>query len=61
MKTKITLSKTIRVEEGKRYLEMTFKGLELENFDSNLPYQKSIDDWVFYSRAIAQILKVRRK
>ncbi len=57
MKTKITLSKTIKVEEGKRYLEMTFKGLDMVEFDTNLPYIKKIDDWLFYAEAIARIIK----
>uniref|UniRef100_A0A6M3IR81 Uncharacterized protein n=1 Tax=viral metagenome TaxID=1070528 RepID=A0A6M3IR81_9ZZZZ len=48
---------TIKAEEGKRYLELTFEGEKVTGFDSNLPYEKSIEDWLFYAKAIAKIIK----
>lgn len=59
MKTKTETLRFVKVKatEGNRYLELAFQNEDLVHYDSNLPYEKSREDWRFYSRAIAQILK----
>ena len=63
MKVKKSIYKIIEAREGKRYLQMAFiAGAEdHERFDTNLPYEKSFEDWEFYSRAITKILKEAKK
>mgnify|MGYP001381285053 CR=1 FL=1 len=48
---------TYRVEEGERYLELSFEGKECVAYDSNLPYSKSWEEWEFYGKAISKIVK----
>jgi len=60
MKVNVFLSKTVRVKEGKRYLMLEFLENECKGFDSNLPYQKSLDDWKFFHKALGKILKEMR-
>ena len=57
MKIKKTILTFIEVTEGKRYLELAFKDNDLEYYDSNLPYEKDLDDWKFYGKAISKIVK----
>ena len=49
--------KLIRATEKTRYLELEFEGKNCTGFDSNMPYEKSIEDFEFYGKAILQILK----
>ena len=61
MKVKMIIEKEITAVEGKRVLTMTFNKNNMEEFDTTLPYIKSLEDWDFYSRAIARILKELKK
>lgn len=58
MKSEIKIIKKIKVSEGDRFLELSFRENEFAGFDSNLPYQKSLEDWEFYGRAISKIIKL---
>lgn len=48
-------------KEGDRWLAFEIENGELKNFDSNLPYQKSLEDWEFYGKAIIKIVKEWKK
>ncbi len=61
MKTKINTIYTITAEDKKRYLRLTFEKKGCTDFNSNLPYDKSIDDWEFYGKAITRIINKYRK
>jgi hypothetical protein len=51
----------ISLEEGNRTMQFTFKDNKMTGMVSNLPYNKSRDDWDFYSKAIVTMLLESRK
>ncbi len=63
MRTKIEIENriTITASEDGRHLTFIFvdsgDGIKMVDFDSNLPYEKSLEDWEFYGRAIVRIIK----
>jgi len=57
MKLTKEITITIEVTEKERFLAFSFKGGEMVEYDSNLPYEKSPDDWNFYWKAIKKIMK----
>ncbi|HZX14954.1 MAG TPA: hypothetical protein VFF49_11220 [Thermodesulfobacteriota bacterium] len=62
MKVTTEISKRIKVREGKKYVVFTIDSDgNCEDFDSNMPYKKSISDWVFYSKAISKMIKEIKK
>jgi hypothetical protein len=52
---------TITYEEGELSLSLTFHDYEVTRTESNLPYNKNIEHWKFYAKAISQILKAYEK
>ncbi len=58
MKTTIVINKEVTVRDGERHLTLEFdpEGYLLD-FDSNLPYDKNLEDWEFYGKAILEIVK----
>jgi len=62
MKVTTEISKRIKVQEGKKYVVFTIDSNEnCEDFDSNIPYKKSIEDWEFYSKAISMMILESKK
>lgn len=51
---KVITKKIIRAIDGKLFLEMGFDPFHI---DTNLPYKKTKDHWLFYANAIKRILK----
>lgn len=44
--------------DGHRFLEMGFTKNKCTKFDSNLPYEKDIEDWIFLAKAVKKIISL---
>ena len=59
---KITKEKNkITASEAERFFRMVFRYRKVNETESNLPYEKSRDDWLFYGKAILRIIKEIKK
>lgn len=58
MKVSTETSKEITISEGERYATWTMNAdWECKDFDTNMPYEKSSEDWEFYWKAIRRMLQ----
>ena len=61
MKKKVTIIKEVETKEGKRSIVWIEDSKSMIHKRSNLPYEKSFEDWDFYSRSIKIALKEYEK
>ena len=52
------ISKKIKVQEDERWVVFEMDSdWKCVGFDTNMPYEKTSDDWEFYAKAIKAMLK----
>jgi len=57
MKTTTYVIYRIKAEENDQFIQLKFHKDMCIGFSSNLPYEKSVDDWKFLIKALTAILK----